>query len=98
MNELPSTFREMCGNAVARFLIKSDGTHANAEEIFNHSPTGELYMIFYWYEVAALIKLQRSELVKILYDSAVKGSSLEQATSITQKLDILLNTDVHNDQ
>jgi hypothetical protein len=47
------TMREMCETIVqSGILKKTDGTAPTAEEIFNYSPTGELFMIFEWYEVA----------------------------------------------
>jgi hypothetical protein len=50
---LPNTFKEMCDVIVqADILQKKDGSKFTAEEIFNYSPTGELYEIFFWYEYA----------------------------------------------
>jgi hypothetical protein len=43
----------MCDVIVrADILRKKDGSKLTAEEIFNYSPTGELYEIFSWYEYA----------------------------------------------
>ena len=45
------TIKEMC-EAIERadFLRKPDGTAPTAREIFEYSPTGELLMIYVWYE------------------------------------------------
>lgn len=50
------TMKEMC-ELIARadFLRKDDGTAPTAEEIFNYSPSGELFMVFAWYEKAKCI-------------------------------------------
>ena len=95
LNELPSTFREMCETiAHAHFLIKKNGSYATAEEIFNYSPTGELWMIFHWYEVAIFVNSKRTELKQILYDMATQGSLPGQTALITQKLDDLFNKEL----
>jgi hypothetical protein len=49
------TIVDMCETiAKAKILCKSDGTHPTAVEIFNYSPTGELFMIWIWYDDAKL--------------------------------------------
>lgn len=54
--EIVVTMKAMCEHiAKARFLVKRDGSFPAAEEIFNYSPTGELYMIFTWYHEACLL-------------------------------------------
>ena len=50
------TGKEMCELIVkADFLRKEDGTPPTAEEIWNYSPTGELLMVFEWYQTAKRI-------------------------------------------
>lgn len=44
----------------AKILFHPDNTPLTAEEIFNYSPTGELYMLQYWY-VIATEKLKRKK-------------------------------------
>jgi len=41
-------------------LVDKDGNHPTAKEIWNYSPTGELYMLTVWYEMA-LIKNKEME-------------------------------------
>lgn len=54
--------REMCDLIVAeRILEKPDGSPYTAEEIHNSSPTGELYQIYEWYDLAMLHRLQRED-------------------------------------
>jgi hypothetical protein len=49
----PVTIREMCETIErARILRKTDGTHPTAREIFEYSPTGELYMLCEWHQLA----------------------------------------------
>ena len=49
----PRTMKEMCEVIVtADILRKKDGTAPTAMEIFESSPTGELYQVFMWYEMA----------------------------------------------
>ncbi len=51
------TLGDMCKEiADSEMLTKKDGTHPTAEEIFNYSPTGELFMVFQWYQELQLIK------------------------------------------
>lgn len=38
-------------------LKKKDGSNPSAIEIFNYSPTGELFMIHEWFDIA-LMKLE----------------------------------------
>jgi len=52
---MPS-IRQMCETIEkAKILEKSDGSLLTAEEIYNYSPTGELFMVFQWYECAIKI-------------------------------------------
>lgn len=54
-NSTKITMQEMCTIiANSKILEKQDGTNPTAEEIFNYSSTGELYMIFEWYELAQM--------------------------------------------
>ena len=47
------TFLDMCKVIVkSGILRKQDGTPPTAEEIWNYSPNGELFMIFEWYAAA----------------------------------------------
>jgi hypothetical protein len=48
------TMQEMCEHIVNADILqfKDDGTSPKAEEIFNYSRSGELYMVFKWYEEA----------------------------------------------
>ena len=50
-----ATGKEMCETIVkADFLRKPDGTAPTASEIWNYSSTGELFMVFQWYEQAKI--------------------------------------------
>lgn len=50
------TGKEMCEKIVeADFLRNPDGSTPTAEEIWNYSPTGELFHIFEWYKTAKQI-------------------------------------------
>jgi hypothetical protein len=54
--------QEMCETIVkADFLRRKDGTAPTAREIFDYSPTGELFMVFEWYQTAKLILESREE-------------------------------------
>jgi hypothetical protein len=45
------TMQEMCEHIVRADILQfKDGTIPKAEEIFNYSSSGELYMVFKWYE------------------------------------------------
>ena len=47
------TMKDMCETIIkADFLKKKDGSVPTAMEIFKYSPTGELCMVFEWYETA----------------------------------------------
>jgi hypothetical protein len=64
MSEVKSiSMKDMCETIVeSHLLMRPDGTPPTAEEIFNYSPTGELYMVFEWYEMALiLIKINKTE-------------------------------------
>lgn len=57
MKEGPKTFKEICEFiAEADILRNKAGEPPTAEEIFNYSPTGELFMISVWYEQAKIWK------------------------------------------
>lgn len=44
------TFEKVCTILEkSKTLTKSDGTHPTAKEIWNYSPTGELFMIWEWW-------------------------------------------------
>ena len=61
------TFKDMCDVIVsAKFLCNKDGTLRTSEEVFNYSATGELYMIFEWYQIALVMLEKRAELNTIL--------------------------------
>lgn len=50
------TGKQMCEHIVkADFLRKKDGSRPTADEIWRYSPTGELFMVFAWYEAACKI-------------------------------------------
>lgn len=54
-----TTMNEMCETIVeSGILRKKDGSELTPEEIYNYSPTGELFMIFIWYG-EALVRLGR---------------------------------------
>jgi hypothetical protein len=38
----------------SKVLIKNDGTNPTADEIWNYSPTGELFMIWEWWYQAKM--------------------------------------------
>jgi hypothetical protein len=43
----------MCETIVEADILRSkDGETPTAEDIFNYSPGGELFMVFQWYELA----------------------------------------------
>ena len=44
------TYKEMCEVIEkSKILVRSDGSHPTAEEIFKYSPSGELFMVHEWY-------------------------------------------------
>ena len=50
------SMKTMCEKIVeSNLLQKKDGSSPTAEEIFNYSLAGELFMIFEWYKLALLI-------------------------------------------
>ena len=63
---LPATFKEMCEYIAAAKFLSRDEHYLTAEEIFNYSPTGELYMLFEWYGIAVKVNEARAELSKTL--------------------------------
>ncbi len=57
-----TTMKDMCETIVeADFLRSPDGTPPTAEQIFNYSPTGELFDVFFWYETARTILATRDD-------------------------------------
>ena len=48
------TMKQMCEHIVKADILqfKDDKSSPTAEEIFNYSPTGELYMVFQWFNEA----------------------------------------------
>lgn len=61
------TFKDMCDTIVeSDILKKEDGSSPTSEEIFHHSPTGELFMIFGWYEMALLVLKTKAEITSML--------------------------------
>lgn len=51
------TMKQMCEAIVeADFLRFKDGRKPTPEEVFNYSPSGELYQVFAWYDVAVALK------------------------------------------
>lgn len=51
------SLKEMCETIEKSGILKrkDGGSSPTAEEIFNYSPTGELIMIWEWYQVACLV-------------------------------------------
>jgi hypothetical protein len=50
------TIRQMCEHIEkAEILAFKDGSRPTAKQIFNYSPTGELYKIWDWYDMACFI-------------------------------------------
>lgn len=50
------TMKEMCETIERSGILKRpDGTSPTAEEIYRYSPTGELFMVFAWYDAAKAI-------------------------------------------
>lgn len=55
--------KDMCETIVeADILRKSNGEPPTAHEIFNYSPTGELFMIFEWYAIAKEVLKEKKKL------------------------------------
>jgi len=49
MKNKHTTVKEICEFiAKTKILTRDDGTHPNAKEIFNYSPSGELYKLWEW--------------------------------------------------
>ena len=47
------SMKQMCEKInEANILINKDGSNPTPKEIFNYSASGELFMIFEWYEIA----------------------------------------------
>lgn len=50
------TGKDICDHIEkSKILVKDDGTRPTSEEIWNSSPTGELYKVFEWYNIACAI-------------------------------------------
>lgn len=50
------TGRQMCeAIRAADFLRKANGTAPTAKEIWESSPSGELYQVFEWFEIAKVV-------------------------------------------
>jgi hypothetical protein len=64
------TMKDMCEHIVkANFLFhKGTDNLFSAEEIFNYSPTGELFMVFEWYRYACILLQEKA----IPHDSKVQ--------------------------
>jgi hypothetical protein len=45
------TYKYMC-ELISKYWAEAKGVNKTPEEIWNYSPTGELYMIHEWYEEA----------------------------------------------
>lgn len=61
------TMKDMCDTIVESGILKrKDGSSPTSEEIFHYSPTGELFMIFGWYEIALLVLKARAEVTSML--------------------------------
>jgi hypothetical protein len=66
----------MCETIVrAGILVKSDGTAPTAEEIFNYSPTGEMFMVFEWYRAARIALGATPDTPRVV---ALRGISVEE--------------------
>jgi hypothetical protein len=51
-----ASFKDMCVHIVkAELLTKKDGSLLTWEDVFNYSSTGELFMIFEWYNDAVIL-------------------------------------------
>lgn len=61
-----------------KFLKDKEGKNPTATEIYNYSPTGELFMIFTWYGMAIEVKKMKSKLdilIKATIQELKEGSS-----------------------
>lgn len=70
------TFKKVCTIIEkSQILIKKDGTHPTADEIFNYSPTGELFMIWEWWYQAKIVLLLKAinECDGFLYSSSLQA-------------------------
>lgn len=64
------TGRQMCEAIYAAGIIRKggpDGPLATPNEIWNSSPTGELYQVFEWFEAAKLINPTYFEELEVDY-------------------------------
>lgn len=46
------TIQAMCERIACFWNLVNPSKHVTAEQIFNYSPTGELFMIWEWYDEA----------------------------------------------
>ena len=50
------TYKQMCeAIAAAKILKRPDGSWPTAKEVWRYSPSGELFMLSVWFEMAMLI-------------------------------------------
>jgi hypothetical protein len=49
------SIKDMCEHIVKAGFLRFHGKAPTAEQIWNYSPTGELYMILEWYEMACIL-------------------------------------------
>ena len=60
LKEEPVTGQQMCEAIVeAGLMLKADGTPRTPKEVWEYSPTGELYMVYAMYDVAKRILRNR---------------------------------------
>ncbi|WP_146153576.1 hypothetical protein [Adhaeribacter arboris] len=70
----PGTFKDMCALIEEAQILEVDGKFATAQQIFNYSPTGELYRIQEWYLMALTVlgKVTQEEIDRFLAQSLFK--------------------------
>jgi len=51
MDEKEVTGKEMC-ELISKFLLETKGVEMTWEEIWNYSPTGELFLVYEYYDRA----------------------------------------------
>lgn len=57
------TLKEVCEEIEkSQILIRADGRHPTAREIYEYSPTGELIMLNEWYEIAKVVNQKKAAL------------------------------------
>lgn len=47
------SMKDMCEHIAKAGFLERDGVPLTAEQIYNYSPSGELFMVFQWYELAS---------------------------------------------